>query len=552
MYVRLKTNPSSSRTSVQIVKSLRKGDRVVQKIVRHVGVAKDEDILATLKQLAESIKEKLEARPQDSLFSPEELAQMSHQGTEGEKSSDYDVNLKNIEEESRIVRGIHEVYGALFDELQFHSIFTKSTKATVRLFRDIVLARIANPKSKRGSVDFLEEDFGISLNLDLVYRMMDRLDEKAVERLNDLAYQNTKSLFKEKIDVIFFDCTTIYFESFTEDDFKKNGYSKDLKFNQPQVLLALMVTKEGLPIGYQAFPGDMYEGHTIIPIIKEARKKYELDKVIFVADAGMLSRENLKEMEELKEHHIEYIVGARLKNLPDNLKEQVLGKSNYKTVEEGLSINTFAYNDRTLIVSHSDKRARKDAHEREKALDRLKKKLEKSKNLKEYLSNYGYKKYLQLKGKNTIELNQEKIKEDQKWDGLHGVITNAENLSNEEILNQYHNLWQVENAFRITKQDLRVRPIFHWKPERVRAHLAICFTAYTLVKYMEYRVRVQYAKLSPEKIRQTLVRVQTSILWDKKKRIRYALPSRMSQEAKKIYRLCGINRQSTAYIIEKK
>src|SRR3989338_622794 len=158
MYVRTKTNPNSPRTAVQIVQSIRKGCRIVQKVVRHVGVAIDENELAQLKLLAESMKVALATGPQGSLWRPEELALRSAQRPlpqPRKDDADYRVNLKDIREEERTVRGIHEICGALFDELRFPTIFANPTKATVRLFRDIVLARVANPKSKRGSVDLL-------------------------------------------------------------------------------------------------------------------------------------------------------------------------------------------------------------------------------------------------------------------------------------------------------------------------------------------------------------------------------------------------------------
>ncbi|GFP39439.1 IS1634 family transposase, partial [Candidatus Hakubella thermalkaliphila] len=135
-------------------------------------------------------------------------------------------------------------------------------------------------------------------------------------------------------------------------------------------------------------------------------------------------------------------------------------------------------------------------------------------------------------------------------DGLLGVITNSE-MSPPEILSKYSDLFTVEDSFRLTKHDLKIRPIFHWKPRRVRAHIALCFTAYVLVKHMEHRVRLQYRKLSPEKIRQALVRVQTSILFDKVKRIRYGLPSRLSHDARKIYDLLKVKKTITPYIIKK-
>ena len=558
MFVRIKSTPNSPRKSVQIVASVRKGDKVSQKIVRYVGIAMDDYELEKLKQLAEVIKVKLEAHNQQLLLSPEELIKTGKKTKHIEKKQiitddDYKVNIKNLEEEQRVTNGIHDVYGKLFDDLNCGSIIENSNKnkSAMKIFKEIVLARIANPISKRATVEQLERNYGIILNLDQVYKMMDKLDDTAIENLNTLMYEHTSELFKGKIDVIFFDCTTLYYESFEEDEFRKNGYSKDLKFNQPQVLIALMVTKEGLPVGYKAFSGDTYEGHTLIPALAELKVKHNLDKVVYVADSGLFNKENLEELESLENKDFEYIVGARLKNMPKQIKEQILNPKNYIEVNKEFKIAQFDYKDRKLVVSYSAKRARKDANDRKKAIESLNKKLQKHKNPKNYLSNFGYKKYLTIEGKSKFSLNEEKIKTDSSWDGLHGVITNSKRLSNQEVLLQYTNLWQVEEAFRITKHDLKIRPIFHWKPQRVKAHLAISFTAFSLVKHLAYRIKLQYTKLSPEKIRQHLVNVQTSILFDKKKRIRFGLPSRMSLEAKKIYQALAINRKTTPYIIEK-
>ena len=237
--------------------------------------------------------------------------------------------------------------------------------------------------------------------------------------------------------------------------------------------------------------------------------------------------------------------------MPKKLQEEILDLSGYKEIRKGYKIRRLRYKGRNVIVSYSENRAKKNKNDRLKAIQRIKTKMAKSKNPKEYLSNYGYKKYLNVSNNIKIELNEKKIEEDSRWDGLHGVITNAGNMSDQEILVQYNNLWNVENAFRITKHDLKVRPVFHWKPSRIKAHMLISFTAYALVKYLEYRVRLQYKKLSPEKIRQTLIKVQTSILYDTKKRMRYGLPSRISQKAKKIYSILTLNYRLKPYIIKK-
>jgi transposase len=551
MYIRVKTTPNSPRKSVQIVQSQRQGNKVKQKIVRHVGIAMDDQELDQLKKLAESIRIKLEADDQKFLISPEELSGLKKKNVNKEEDdSAYKVNLKDLKEVDRVVSGIHDIYGRLFDEMGYNKIFYNPArqKMVVNIFRDIVLARISNPLSKRATVDMLEEDFGVSIPLEKVYRMMDKIDDTAIERINKITYTNTLDLYGNSLDIIFFDATTIYFESFTEDDFRICGYSKDLKFNQPQVLFAMLVTKDGLPVGYRLFEGNMYEGHTLLPVLNDLRNNYNIDKVVFVADSALFNKDNLK---ILRDNDYKYIVGARLKNMSDNLKNKILNKENYKLIEKGFSTARFSYkSDGKLIVSYKESRARKDRKDREKAINRLLRKYKKSKSFQSYLSNYGYKKYLKVSGDSKVELDKEKMKSDGEWDGLHGVITNVEGISDSEILSQYGNLWNIEDAFRITKHDLKVRPVFHWNESRVKAHIAIVFTAFCLVKYMEYRIKLQYKKMSPEKIRLNLIKVQTSILIDERRGFKYGLPSKISQDARKIYAIFRAKHDLTPFLIK--
>ena len=557
MFIRVKTTPNSPRKSVQIVESFRVDNKVKQKIVKHIGVALDDYELNELKLLASAIKTKLELENTLPLYTPEEIEKQIEKSKENIKrdiysDDDYVVNIKDLVEEDRVITGIHDIYGKMFDELDLKNIFVNPArnKSSVEYFRNIVLARIAKPDSKSRSVHMLEENFGVSLDLDSVYKMMDKIDDKSIEKLNSIAYSETKKLFDDKIDVIYFDATTIYFESFTEDigddAIRKNGYSKDLKFNQPQVVLALMVTKEGLPIGYELFSGDTFDGHTLIPSLKILRDKYNVDNVVYVADSGMFNNDNLKELEMLEEYNFNYIVGARIKNMQKNIKEQILNKNNYKELNSEISIaNITLDNGRKLVVTYSLKRARKDKADREKAIKKLKDKLEKNISVKSQLSNQGYKKYLQLKSNNeestcdlSIALNEDKIYEDSLWDGLKGLIVNKNStLSNDEILTQYNNLWQVEESFRITKHDLKIRPVYHWKPSRVKAHIAISFASLLIVRHLEYRIKLQYKKLSPKVIRELLLNIQTSIVYDKTKKIKYAIPSKIKLETKKIYKL---------------
>ena len=571
MFIRVKTTPNSPRKSVQIVESFRVGGKITQKIVKHIGVAIDDEQLEELKLLALSIKSKLELENILPLYTPEEIErqiEISQNNLKKEiySDEDYIVNVKDLIEEGRVITGIHDIYGKMFEDLHLKTIFENPTrnKSSVSHFKNIVMARIAAPDSKSGSVHMLEENFGISLDLDSVYKMMDKIDDTAISKLNTLAYKETKKLFNDAIDVIYFDATTIYFESFNEDEgedaLRKNGYSKDLKFNQPQVVLALMVTKEGLPIGYQAFSGDTFDGHTLIPSLHVLREKYNVDNVVYVADSGMFNKNNLAELEKLEEYNFNYIVGARIKNMPKNIKEKIQDKSNYKELNSDISIaNITLDNGRKLIVTHSKKRARKDKADREKGIKKLREKLANSHSFKSQLSAQGFKKYLKLEGNDadrvcdlSITLSDDKIKEDEAWDGLKGLIVNqGSKLTNDEILTQYNNLWQVEESFRITKHDLKIRPVYHWKPSRVKAHIAISFASLLLVKHLEYRVKLQYKKLSPKAIRDLLLNIQTSIVYDKTKKIKYVIPSKIKEDTKKIYKLMEVPHTTTPYILGK-
>ena len=550
MFIRVKSSPNSPRKSVQIVESVRDGDKVRQKILRHVGVANDKDELDRLLELAEFIKAKIENERHPTLFSTEILAKVAIQGKKINSTEDsLVVDLKKLREQQRVITGIHEAYGKIYQELQFDQLVKSDAKS--KMLEHIVMARIANPSSKRASVQMLERDFGIELDLHKVYRMMDSMDDDFVTNLQSMSYHAANQIFGGKIDVIFFDATTLYFESFTEDDLKKNGYSKDGKFNQPQVLLALMVTKEGLPIGYEAFPGSMYEGHTLLPMLEKIRQKYNLEKVVFVADSGLLNEENLALLED---SGFEYIVGARLKNLKKALKTDVLDGEKYVDIgslEDGAKVANLSYNEgQRLVVSYSPKRARKDRNDREEAIKKLRKKLEKSKNPESLVSNYGYKKYLKVEGNAEVKLNEDKLLDSAQWDGLHGVITNSKTLSEVEILQQYQGLWQIEEAFRVSKHDLKIRPIFHWTPARIRAHIAIAFMSLTCVKHLEYRVGLQHERCSAEKIRQELLHLQTSILKDTSNGEHYALPSSASTLGRKIYQVLGLKYSQVPYKLE--
>jgi len=560
MFVRTKKSPITHKTAIQIVENWRAEGTTKQHVIRHIGTANTNEDICRLKQIAETIKKGLELKNlcQSKIIVPSGYGTLI--GKTKQASEKETVHIARIEETGRSILGIHDVYGYIYDLLEFTNPFSRPArrKHSAKILREIVLCRIAYPSSKRGAVEKLHDTFGVSLNLDHVYQMMDKIDETFCDRIRERALAATLRLTGEKLRVLFYDATTLYFESFTEDELKQNGYSKDMKFNQPQILLALFVTTSGLPVGYELFSGATYEGHTLKPVMDKLKKIYQIDEMIFVADRGMLSDDNLNYLEANK---IPYIVGARLKSLPKKRQKEILAwGAEVKKLEpkkeeqrkQKLSTEADAAEDvsytnsielsisKRIILSYQKKRAKKDKYDREKSILKLHQKLSKSSNPKNVISNYGYQKYLLVEGEATLKINEEKLNKEAEWDGLAGVYTNQTKLSDAEILSHYRSLWQVEESFRISKHDLSIRPIYHWTPSRVKAHIAISFMAFACVRHLEYRVKMQYKKLSPEVIRQELLKVQAGIILDKSTSKKYLLPTKISQEARQLYRIIGV------------
>ena len=275
------------KTRIQVVENYWVSGKVRQKVLRHVGTAKDDSELVEMKKLAEYLKETIEEELRPKLFTKEQMPEKIDKSRFAQTQKDLPmlVNLHHLREEKRITTGFHDIYGKLFDVVGYGGIL-KSNKVSRGVFKDIVMARLSKPVSKRASCKMLAENFGIDYNLDQIYRMLDSLKSEKKNKNNEIviidrtpaiqniSYQYTKRLLNGKITLFFYDCTTLYFESFTEDELLRFGYSKDNKFNQGQVLLALLVTEEGLPCGYEVFPGSMYEDVLLV-----LRTMYEVKNI---------------------------------------------------------------------------------------------------------------------------------------------------------------------------------------------------------------------------------------------------------------------------------
>ena len=539
MFVRTKTTPNSPRRSVQVVHNARDDDgRVRQKIVRHFGTAATDAEVTALKQLATQYIERERERREPTLLRPEAGLTDVQQARRGQVKPANDVRLNDLRGETVTTVGFHDVYGQLYDELGFNQVLPPvKQRASARHLKHVTLARIANPQSKRATVMTLQDRFGVEIPLPSVYAMMDRLTPTRIDRLKQRVTRAVSQLLPEAVDVLFFDCTTLYFESFDPDDLRQHGYSKDAKFKETQVVLALVVTREGLPLTYELAPGSIYEAKTLIPTLTAMQRRFEIRDATVVADRGMLSRANLKALREANFH---YVVGARLKQLGDAVKQDVLAWE-----ADAAKPLDMAVDDQRLVVAYSPSRAARDAHQRTQMVAKLKDRLTKQSANGELkaMHHRGYQRFLTIEGEATVVVDEAKIDAAAAWDGLHGVYTShpADRLAPATILALYHDLWQVEAAFRVTKHDLQVRPVYHWKEERIKAHVAIAFMCLTLVRVLSYRVKVQQrTPMSEARIRTALQQTQVTVVRSVKDKRRYALPMPLTADAERLYKLMQI------------
>jgi transposase len=555
MFVRIKSRNNTAKKAVQVVKPFREGKKVSQKVIQTIGYAFDEDTLNKLVSVANHVKIKLEIEENPTLFPSEELIDNAIRHYDNNKGSrlrsDLNVNLSSLREVKSVITGIHRVYGNIYDEIGFNTVFTKSKEHYLRILKNIVLARLANPTSKRETVSMLKKDFSLDLDLNKVYRAMDRLDDKTISNIQVKSMQATQNILGKKVSVAFYDCTTLYFESFKSDEFKNIGYSKDCKFNQPQVLLSLIITEEGLPLGYNLFPGNTFEGNTLVTALEKLKRDYSFEDLTVIADSGLLSKQNIS---DIKLKGYSYILGARLRSLPKKKQEEILNGIDVCLKDNSDDYISKCYDTKIdkerLIVRYSEKRAEKDRNDREKSVEKLLSKLKKSDSPKSFMSNYGYKKYLDYEGeRDQIVLKEEKLENEKKWDGLSGIITNIENRSSKVLLDLYKELWQIESCFRVQKHDLKIRPIYHWTERRIKAHISICYQAFCCQQYLRHRLKLQGCKLSTNEIRKSLLGVKQTILNDISTNKNYSIPSKLNELASKIYKIMGYKYNAVPYEI---
>ena len=526
MFIRKKLNKSGT-VSVFVLSTTKSRK---QRLVKSFGSAHPNDTAAMekLMQQASSFIQQMEGPSLPHIYEEEDVI-------DGFVSS-----LNNAQVQ---VAGPELVFGTLYDRIGYGAIRN-------RMFRNIVICRLFNPGSKLKTVDYMERYLHVTYSVDQIYRFLDNLcyrkeeEEKGNDgrksetagegseptstssakskqddfktRVEDIAYSYTKKMVGDGISVCFYDMTTLYFEAAEEDDLRKCGFSKDGKHSCPQIFLGLLVASGGNPIGYEIYEGNISEGHTMIPLIRKLASRFGFDKPIVVADAGLLSKANI---EELTKDGYQYIIGARPKSESDKVKEQILSLD----MKYGDVVEIEKDGEVRIVLSCTERRAKKDAHNRQRGLARLQKKMASGRLTKQNINNRGYNKYLKMEGEVTISINMEKYEADAAWDGIKGYVTNT-TLEKDEVIANYSNLWFIERAFRMNKFDLAVRPIFHRLRNRIEGHICICFTAYTIMLELERILKAAKSEI-------TIYRAQELV--KNMYAITYTLPK--SKQTKRVY-----------------
>jgi transposase len=547
MYIRLKTSKKAKHPTVQIVEGYREGNKVKQKTIASLGVVKGPEDKRRLIQLAESLIRRLDKFE----LSSAELTK---------------VNIESLKHQETVYNGNRTIAERLLEIAGFSKIIENTQGRQSYSILDIVSLIVANrlhvPSSKHRIFERQNDYAYQEIKLQHLYRAMDKilpLKDELLKQAFDVATDGSAS-----IECMFFDVTTLYFESVKadskddEEGIRDFGWSKDCKFKEVQIVLALVVNKEGVPLAYEAFRGNTAETKTLIPVLKKLRQDFKINRVTIVCDRAMASETNV---DAVRSEGFSFILACKLRKLSKKINindlsefSEIPGQMHVEESERVLirTLKHPTYENCHLVVSYCPKRARKDKRERERIIERLKTTLrgKGDESVKKLVSNSGYKRYINFKKGADFSLDEKKIREDEEWDGFHGVsVSDDAEVSFLDALSLYRGLWRVEEAFRVEKCAIKARPIFHWTPNRIRAHVLLCFLALYVERYLEWLLRQAGTPLTLDRIRYAMSQMHSIYFQDTVTGKKGIMESSISEDGKAIYKVLGLALESGTAVV---
>ena len=370
------------------------------------------------------------------------------------------------------------------------------------------------------------------ISLQHLYRSLDKLCDWKEDIETEL-FKHNYIRMNQKVDVVFYDVTTFAFESVVSDGLRDFGYSKDCKFNEVQVVMGMIIDTNGMPVGYELFPGNTFDGKTMVSALQNIQRRFGIHRVIIVADRGINSKNNLN---LIKKAGYGYIMSSRIKKMGAATQAQILGEEGFTVVTDSKGSEDFRYKtlpythvvtdeegirhqlEENLIVSYSPKRAKKDRKDRERLVEKAAELLKHPERIKSS-NKRGGKKYIDPVTNESMEwtLASEKIEKDARFDGYYGIQTSELSMTATDVVDAYHTLWKIEESFRIMKSTMEVRPVFHWTPDRIRGHFVLCFLAFLTERKLELVLKGEKDEISasPDRIQESLNAMQlTAVVTD--------------------------------------
>jgi transposase len=423
---------------------------------------------------------------------------------------------KSISVEQTYVLGPLLVLERLFERLGIDAALARVDREHPKQefsLRDVVFslvaARFVRPTSKLAVYEGMRERLYPALvpddiELQHLYRAMSRLCEHK-DDIEKSLFLEGRDLFSSEVDVVLYDLTTLRFESTREDTgaLRRFGYSKEMRSDCTQVVLGLLVDPDGIPLGFEVYPGNTVEGKTLSDIVKKMREKFRVRRFIFVADRGLLSKDNL---DTIRKADGEFLVGMRIGALGKK-RPELFDRTRFSKLTESLEILETTFGEDRGLVTWSSERAERDRKVRDDILEKIRKKLANKKKVsaKTFVSNSNYHFFLKGLDTGTPALDQSKIAAAAKKDGFFALVTNIRDVSAADLYAQYKQLWKIEDTFGELKGTLKARPIFHWTDKNIVGHLTMCFLSLLCEAHITKALRNEHDVRDSRAIRDGLI-----------------------------------------------
>lgn len=508
MFLRIK--PAGKYQYVEIVETYRDPETKISRTNVIEKIGRLDKILEEDPEIIEKLKKRIEKLNQDA----EEKRNIDRRKSveqflsEGKKREISGYPVRNYG---------YVVYKHIWDEMKMDSILGKEQQQNSKSNYDLAkitflltISRLLNPASKlrtyqeRGN--YLGQNFELDLNQ--IYRTLDLLSngKDEIEKSMDRRIQKR---YGRELDVAFYDVTTYAFQSVEADSLKRFGYSKDQKVNEVQIVMGLFIDNNGIPMGYELFPGNTSDFSTLKTALNQLKEKYKIKKIIITADRGLNSKNNLK---IIKDMGFGYIMAYKIRGASAGVKKAILSPDDYLFINDQFKYKTYPYRncikdgkevqilDENLIITWSDDRQKKDAADRKRLLEKAVKLAESPARYHAELKKGG-KKYLTAAVSGMdLEVNYAQAELDAQFDGYYAIETSETLLDPADVIQKYKGLWKIEESFRVMKSELEARPCFVWTESRIRGHFVICFIALVIQRILEYLLSKHGCNASTAKI----------------------------------------------------